>query len=348
MKRHLARALALGGTALAAAAAFTAAAPARTTAAPTLVREPHVSGTTAVGRTLTTSNGRWRGATSFRYQWQHCDRNGTTCTTIANATGKRYRLVPADAGVWIRSVVGACNASGCSSKESNPVGPVRARAVPANTAAPTVSGTPVVGGALSANEGSWTNAPTSYAYQWFRCDVNGANCGAIAGASFKTYAVSSDDFGATLRVSVTARNSVGASQSAQSAPTAVVGKTTQGGVAVSISAVHLPDRLVVSGVQFSPARITHAPFTARFKVTDTNGRLISGALVYVLALPYGWTSTAPEVATGPDGWATLTLRPTRGMPRRGAVVMFVRARKPGDSLLAGVSTRRLVQVSIAG
>jgi hypothetical protein len=33
-------------------------------------------------------------------------------------------------------------------------------------------------------------------------------------------------------------------------------------------------------------------------------------------------------------------------PRRGDLVMFVRVSKPGDSLLAGVSTRRLVQEAI--
>jgi hypothetical protein len=31
----------------------------------------------------------------------------------------------------------------------------------------------------------------------------------------------------------------------------------------------------------------------------------------------------------------------------GALVIFVRARKPGDNLLAGVSTRRLVQEGVA-
>jgi hypothetical protein len=56
---------------------------------------------------------------------------------------------------------------------------------------------------------------------------------------------------------------------------------------------------------------------------------------------------APETATDSTGWATIQVRPTRNMPlRRGDLVMFVRARKPGDNLLAGVSTRRLVQEPI--
>jgi hypothetical protein len=347
MTRHLTRAVVLAGTGLAAFAAFSGAAPARTSAVPTLVREPSVSGTTTVGHTLTTSNGRWNDATGYRYQWQRCDSRGANCASIPGATAKSYVLVAADTGARIRSVVSACNASGCAAKESNSVGPVKPNAVPIDQVAPSIAGSPVVGGTLTANEGTWANAPTSFGYQWQRCDAGGNGCGAIAGATSKTYAVSSDDFGDTLRVTVSARNARGSS-SATSAPSAVVGKTTQGGVAISVNAVRLPDRLVVSGVQASPARIHHAPFTVRFRVSDTSGHLIDGALVYVVGLPYNWVSTAPEVATGPDGWATVTMRPSSAMPRRGALVMFVRARKPGDDVLAGVSTRRLVQVSISG
>src|SRR5205085_169732 len=123
---------------------------------------------------------------------------------------------------------------------------------------------------------------------------------------------------------------------------------TQGGAAISVSQVSLPNRLVVDQVQFSPnpAR-SRAPITARFHVSDTRGFSISGALVYVLGLPYGWTYAAAETPTDGTGWATISLRPTRNMPlRRGALVIFVRARKPGDNLLAGVSTRRLVQEPI--
>ena len=69
--------------------------------------------------------------------------------------------------------------------------------------------------------------------------------------------------------------------------------------------------------------------------------------MYSIALPYGWIRAATEVVTGQDGWAQITFLPTPAMPlRHASVVFFVRARKPGDNLLAGVSARRLVQVRI--
>jgi hypothetical protein len=69
--------------------------------------------------------------------------------------------------------------------------------------------------------------------------------------------------------------------------------------------------------------------------------------VYTIGLPYGWSYNAPEQPTDANGWATTVIHPTANMPlRRGDLVMFARARKPGDNLLAGVSTRRLVQEGI--
>jgi hypothetical protein len=90
------------------------------------------------------------------------------------------------------------------------------------------------------------------------------------------------------------------------------------------------------------------PFQARFRVTNTEGNPVQGALVYELGLPYGWVHDGPEQATGADGWATITVTPTAQLPvgRSGYLVVFVRARRPGDNLLAGISTRRLVQVNL--
>ena len=92
---------------------------------------------------------------------------------------------------------------------------------PANTALPSISGTAMVGQQLSGSNGSWSGNPTSFAYQWERCDANGANCSAIAGATSNTYSLSSADVSSTLRIAVTASNSAG-STTATSQQSAVV------------------------------------------------------------------------------------------------------------------------------
>ena len=68
----------------------------------------------------------------------------------------------------------------------------------------------------------------------------------------------------------------------------------------------------------------------------------------MLGLPYGRIANVPEQETGTDGWVTFQVQPTAQLPlaNGGALVVFVRARKPGENLLAGVSTRRLVQVRL--
>ena len=82
-------------------------------------------------------------------------------------------------------------------------------------------------------------------------------------------------------------------------------------------------------------------------MTDTQGNVVRGALVYAIGLPQVWVRAAPEVVTGTNGWAQITFLPKRAMPlRRASLALFLRARKPGDSLLAGVSSRRLVQIRI--
>jgi len=87
---------------------------------------------------------------------------------------------------------------------------------------PTISGTPQSGQTLTATSGVWTNAASSYAFQWLRCDSTGANCQPIVGAVASTYVVTDTDIGSTLRVEVTATNSVATSVPAQSDATAVV------------------------------------------------------------------------------------------------------------------------------
>ena len=76
--------------------------------------------------------------------------------------------------------------------------------------------------------GSWSNSPTSFAYQWEDCNAAGAACVAIAGASAQTYTLTAADAGSTIRVVETASNATGAGTAATSAETAVVA-TVNGG-----------------------------------------------------------------------------------------------------------------------
>jgi hypothetical protein len=100
-----------------------------------------------------------------------------------------------------------------------------AAAPPDNTAAPTISGTARVGQELTAQNGTWSNGPTAFRYQWQRCDAAGNACQNITGAVEQKYLVTNIDRGRTLRVVVFASNIEGVGQ-ARSAQTAVVAEST--------------------------------------------------------------------------------------------------------------------------
>jgi hypothetical protein len=233
----------------------------------------------------------------------------------------------------------------------------QAQYAPQNTAPPTITGTPAVGQTLTSTTGTWTGAPTSFAFQWTRCNAQGTACVAIPNATAQTYVVQQADVGSTIRVNVTATNASGAS-TATSNPTAVVAQPGPGGqmplpggaVSIPVTEVSPPERLIVDRVVFSPnpVRSRAQPVQVRVLVRDTRGFHVRGALVFLRSTPL-LTSTPPEQQTATDGWVTFNVQPGAEFPLRTGynVQFFVRARKQGDNLLAGVSTRRLVQVRTA-
>jgi hypothetical protein len=85
----------------------------------------------------------------------------------------------------------------------------RSAAVPENSTLPQISGTAKEGSTLTASNGTWSNTPTSFDYQWRRCASDGRTCGDITGATNQTYSVVAADIRRTLRVVVTASNADG-------------------------------------------------------------------------------------------------------------------------------------------
>lgn len=227
----------------------------------------------------------------------------------------------------------------------------QAQYAPTNTAAPTISDTtPESGQTLTANNGTWTgDQPIVFTYQWLRCNAGGQNCVQIPGANQQTYTVQSADVDNTLRVRVTGTNASGTS-SAESAATSRVTAGVPATGPVPIAAVSQPNRLAIDQVRFTPnpIRLSTRTIDVRVQVLEASGRPVVGALVFVRSTPLVTTSPG-EATTGNDGFATVRLsaRSNYSIIRfQDNLQIFVRARKAGEDLQAGVSSRRLVQVAI--
>jgi hypothetical protein len=344
--------VALAGAAVAA-LAVTAVSLGVTRAAPSNTSLPSISGSARDGSILTASHGSWTNSPGdYNYQWLRCDGDGANCGNISGANSTRYTVTTVDVDHRLRVTVVATNKDGTGSATSRPTAVVQATgSAPKNTSPPTISGNPQESSTLTASNGTWSGtAPIAYSYVWQRCVGTGGNCADIPGATNSTYALTSADVAHTVRVNVVAKNSRGSTLASSAETTLITPAKAASGAAISVSQVSLPNRLIVDRVSFSPNPLrSHDALVARFHVSDTRGFGIQGALVYALGLPYNYAFNAPEVTTDSTGWATITLRPTARLPlhRGGSLVIFVRARKPGDNLLAGVSTRRLVQARVS-
>jgi hypothetical protein len=270
------------------------------------------------------------------------------------------RRTRSKAGIGIAVLAVAAFAAFATMGSASSVTAAQAQYAPVNTVAPTIAGTTTDGQVLTANEGTWTGQPGSFAYQWLRCDAAGNGCADIAGATGKTYKIQTADVSKTIRVRITAANNDGKTTVTSGATGAVASsgpagaiKLPNGETSVPASSVSLAagQRLVITDVQFTPNPVkvfSHGPISVRVKVKDNRGYVVRDVLVFVRSTPEV-TSTPPEQVTQQDGWVTLTTVPQADFPKNPAysVQMFVRARKSGEDPLGGVSTRRLVQFSLS-
>jgi hypothetical protein len=317
---------------------------------------PTLSGTAQEGQQLSTTSGTWNNSpTSYAYAWSQCDASGGSCVSIGSATAATYTAVAADVGHTLRVTVRAKNTDGSGTATSAASAVVSDKAAPTPTTAPSITGTPAVGSTLTANKGTWTGNPTSTAVAWIRCDADGNSCATIAGASGDTYTLTKADAGSTLRLSVTATNANGSttfvSKQTAAAPAATATGCPAGTGPIQASDLAAPARLEVSKASISPRIVTLATQRVQIhvKVTACNGRPVAGALVFAVAIPYNQFG-GNEKLTGTDGTIALSMARERGFPARGRnqhlLAMFIRARKQGDPILGGVSTRRTVAFQV--
>jgi hypothetical protein len=332
-------------------------------APPQNTSSPTISGTPRQGEKLTGDRGNWSGAVSdYDDSWLRCNKKGNNCSTIKNASGSTYLLTNNDVGHTIRFRVKAKNTVGNTTATSAPTAIIAAAAkAPVNTSPPTISGAAAVGQVLTMTSGKWNNSPTSYQYQWLRCDQNGNGCAAIPGAVGTTWRVQAASVGHTLRGRVTATNTGGSAQ-ATSVPTHVVAGTPtpppppaagcpSGTGTVDVAGIGPPARLLIDRQDANPSVVRRGTqeLVIRYHVTACGGRPVQNALVYATAVPYNQWTIPAEQRTNASGWAELHFRRLSGFPvssKQQLIAMFVRARKPGENLLGGISTRRLFSVHV--
>ncbi|HET7566675.1 MAG TPA: LamG-like jellyroll fold domain-containing protein [Gaiellaceae bacterium] len=144
----------------------------------------------------------------------------SSCTGISGATETAYTPTSADVGLRLRVAVTASNGAGEATSDSTVSDPVLPAGPPESTSPPIISGSGLVGDALSASPGQWSHSPTGYAYQWQRCS-SPTSCTDIVGATLATYTAAASDAGDTVRVRVTASNVLGSSSPADSTAIAV-------------------------------------------------------------------------------------------------------------------------------
>jgi 6-phosphogluconolactonase (cycloisomerase 2 family) len=149
--------------------------------------------------------------------------------------------------------------------------------LPVDTTLPVIAGTAKPGQALTCSTGAWTNAPTSYLYQWNRDGTP------ITGATGSTYQVQEIDEGNTLTCTIAAVNAAGT------------------GVAVTSAGILVP---VTTATVTAPVVTTAPVTTAVVTVPPTVTVAHLGDQRVTLITPSSCTADTGDLAVGIDSTTT--------------------------------------------
>ena len=221
---------------------------------------------------VTANPGTWSNSpTSFTYIWLSC--NGTCSdATGSGAATQIYTPDAADVGNTLEVQVTAHNAGGPGAATSAPSAAVLPPP-PTNNSAPTITGasTAQSGVQLTATNGSWTQSPTSFTYQWSSChSASASSCTAIAtNAVSQTYTPTPADVGSFLIVTVTAHNSGGATPANSAETAAVLPPPPSNSITPQITGTAQPGQtLTVSNGTWTPLP---SSFTYQWQQCDASG-----------------------------------------------------------------------------
>lgn len=194
---------------------------------------PSISGTVKLGQTLTVSPGLWTGNPTFSYQWYafglDATSNGSIATNnpVSGATNPTFLISSQYAGYTLSCVVTATNGFGSvvvTIPSTVAVAVDSTVAIPTISLAPTLSGTLQQGSTLSLTNGTWTNTPTSFGYQWFKVDLSNQQQTFIGNQI--SYLLTAADVGYGIVGKVLARNNGGSTLTNASYNATVAGTPT--------------------------------------------------------------------------------------------------------------------------
>ena len=170
--------------------------------APSIIATPSINGSHVVGSTVTAIGYTFSPLpNSYLFQWYDGDGD-----PISGATSASFVTTDLD-GQFVRVGVRGVNSGGESAEAFSPLFQVVSASTPTNTVAPVISGSGQPGYELTVTNGSWTNSPVSYSYQWYK--VAGLSRTPIGGATTNTITPALGDEGTMYECDVGATNAGG-------------------------------------------------------------------------------------------------------------------------------------------
>jgi hypothetical protein len=259
---------------------------------------------------LTATAGTWSvPTTSVAYQWRRCDENGDNCADITGARSATYTLAAADQGKTIVVHVSVASPGRTADATSEATDTIAALALPEAKSKPAITGTASRGQVLKVTNAEWNYFPTTYAYQWERCDASGDDCAEISGAKSTSYTAALADEGKALKVTVTATNTTGAAHATSDATDAVAAVPPVNTAAPAITGDATVGKTLTAGkgTWTTTADTTYAYAWQRCSGSTCTAITGATAATYkVAAADVGNLIKVNITATNPDGHVTVT------------------------------------------